>query len=470
IMEASGVVYGEMLLLNEEDGTLKLVSHRGEGIQPAEKELSLEQCPLAGRVLESGKPVLQETLDADPRLAGMLAGQEIGAVAGVPLRSKNRVLGVMHLVISAQQLFPTFDFDLFSSIGNQIGMAAENALLFHRTASQAKQIQVLNNIARIISSSLQIEEVFDAFANEMEKLISFDRLSVSFLDESGSYLRIVASGSRTDSGWGMESIIPLVGTGPGWVVLNEKHFIHPDTKEQQRFIEDQFLFEDGIRSYILLPLESRRRVVGTFGLGSHHVAAFSEKDLPLLTQLSKQISVAIDNVKLYQRTKETSILDDLSSLFNFRYFHQSLDRELKLVARHKSRLSLIFIDLDNFKPVNDNYGHLRGSKVLREVGFLLRAAIRETDIAARYGGDEFVVILPDTDAAAAKRLGERIRRLILRQVFLKDEGLNVRVGASIGISTYPNEAPTKEELIQLADERMYQDKEQNRTKPIPRES
>jgi diguanylate cyclase (GGDEF)-like protein len=202
--------------------------------------------------------------------------------------------------------------------------------------------------------------------------------------------------------------------------------------------------------------------VGTFGLGSKQPNAFSERDLPLLNQLSKQISVAIENVKLYRRTKETSILDDVSSLFNFRYFHQALDRELKLVARHKSRLSLIFIDLDDFKQINDNHGHLRGSRVLREVGFHLRAAIRETDIACRYGGDEFVVILPDTDRAAARRLGERIRQLIMQHVYLKEEGINSRLGASIGIATYPTDAPTKEQLIHLADEAMYQDKGRNK--------
>ena len=404
-----------------------------------------------------------ESWDEEPRLHQLLGSREdVGAVAGVPLRSKNRVLGVMHLAICHQQLFPTFDFDLFTSIGNQIGMAAENALLFQRTAHQAKQIKVLNNIARIIGSSLQIEEVFDAFASEMEKLIAFDRLSVAFLDASGSYLRIFSAGSRVDSGWGMESLIPVVGTGPGWVVLNEKHFIHPDTEAQRRFIEDQFLYEDGIRSYILLPLESRRRIIGTFGLGSREKSSFTEKHLPLLNQLSKQISVAIENVKLYQQTKENSILDDVSSLFNLRYFHQALDRELKLVARHKSRLSLLFIDLDKFKQINDTHGHLRGTKVLREVGFLLRAAIRETDIAARYGGDEFCVILPDTDAPQAHRLGERMRQLILQTTYLKEEGINARLGASIGLATFPTEAPTKEDLIHLADERMYRDKDKNR--------
>ena len=463
VMEASESLYGEVWIYEEERGSFQITSYRGKGINPGVKELRAEECELANRVLESGEPTLLESLDQEPRLSELLHGHtDIAALAGIPLKSKNRVLGVMLLGIATQQLFPNFDFDLFTSIGNQLGMAAENAVLFHRTARQTKQIKVLNNIGRIINSSLQIEEVFDAFANEMEKLIAFDRLSVTFLDESGSYLRILASGSRVDSGWGMESLIPVVGTGPGWVVLNETHLIHPDTKSEKRFIEDQFLYEDGIRSYILLPLDSRRRVTGTFGIGSRDKAAFTEKDLPILTQLSKQISVAIENVRLYQQTRENSILDDVSSLFNFRYFHQALERELKLTARHKSRLSLLFIDLDKFKQVNDTHGHLRGSKVLREVGFLLRAAIRETDIAARYGGDEFVVILPDTDFPQARRLGERMRQLILRTPFLKEEGIYARIGASIGLATFPTEAPTKEELIQLADERMYRDKENNK--------
>ena len=461
VMETSGGLYGEMLLWLEDSGTFQIVSHQGDNVTLPETRLPLGSCPMAAQAL-NGQPVLLDSLDADPRLARLLSDcQGIAAVAAVPLRSKSRVVGVMHLVISERQLFPTFDFDFFTSIGNQIGMAAEHALLFQRSSAQTKQITVLNNIARIISSSLQIEEVFDSFAAEMAKLISFDRLSVTILDDSGSYLRIFASGSRVDSGWGMESIIPVVGTGPGWVVLNERPFIHEDTRERQQFIEDEIFYEDGIRSYIILPLESRGKLVGTFGLGSRQPGTYSKRDLTLLGQLSEQISVAIENVKLYQQTKENSILDDVSSLFNFRYFHQALDRELKLVARHRSRLSLIFIDLDNFKQINDTHGHLRGSRVLRAVGFLLRAAVRETDIAARYGGDEFVVILPDTDLALAKRLGEHIRKIICHHVFLRDEGLNERLGASIGVATYPSEAHTKEELIQLADERMYRDKKKN---------
>jgi diguanylate cyclase (GGDEF)-like protein len=132
------------------------------------------------------------------------------------------------------------------------------------------------------------------------------------------------------------------------------------------------------------------------------------------------------------------------------------------VDRYRSVLTLIFIDLDRFKPINDRYGHLRGSRMLREVGFLLRSAVRETDYPARYGGDEFVVILPQTDGPAAARLGEKLRRLVEEHTFLQEEGINAHVGMSLGVATYPNEAASKEALIRLADERMYQDKERRK--------
>jgi len=132
------------------------------------------------------------------------------------------------------------------------------------------------------------------------------------------------------------------------------------------------------------------------------------------------------------------------------------------VDRYRSVLTLIFIDLDRFKPINDRYGHLRGSRTLREVGFLIRAAVRETDYPARYGGDEFVVILPQTDGPAAAMLGEKLRHLVEEHTFLQEEGINAHVGMSLGVATYPAEASSKEALIRLADERMYADKERRK--------
>ena len=175
--------------------------------------------------------------------------------------------------------------------------------------------------------------------------------------------------------------------------------------------------------------------------------------------LADALALAFENVRLFQKTRELSITDEVTPLFNFRHFHQILDRELKLVDRYNSVLSLIFVDLDKFKPINDQYGHLRGSRTLREVGFLIRAAVRETDYPARYGGDEFTIILPQTDRGSAVLLGQKLQRLIEGHTFLQEEGINARIGASLGVATYPTDATTKEALIRLADQRMYEDKE-----------
>jgi diguanylate cyclase (GGDEF)-like protein len=219
------------------------------------------------------------------------------------------------------------------------------------------------------------------------------------------------------------------------------------------------LLEDGIRSYVLLPLNSRGRSIGVLALGAQTSGAYDDASLARLQPLADSVALAFENVRLFQRTRELSITDEVTPLYNFRHFHQILDRELKLVDRYQSVLSLVFVDLDRFKPINDQYGHLRGSRTLREVGFLIRAAVRETDYPARYGGDEFVVILPQTDHAAAVAFAEKLRRLVEGHTFLQEEGINARLGVSLGVASYPIDASSKEVLVRVADQRMYEDKQ-----------
>jgi diguanylate cyclase (GGDEF)-like protein len=263
--------------------------------------------------------------------------------------------------------------------------------------------------------------------------------------------------------WGLGDVLPVVGSGPGFVALNNRPVLQKDLLTEHRYLEDMRLLEEGLRSYALFPLSSRERAIGVLALGSTVEGAFDETTLARLQPLADAVALAFENVRLFQKTRQLSITDEVTPLHNFRYFHQALDRELKLVNRYGSMLSLLFVDLDHFKPINDQYGHLRGSRTLREVGFLIRAAVRETDIPARYGGDEFVVILPQTDGPSARVLAEKLRRLVEGHTFLQEEGINARLGVSLGIATYPQDATTKEALIRLSDKRMYEDKESRRT-------
>jgi diguanylate cyclase (GGDEF)-like protein len=216
------------------------------------------------------------------------------------------------------------------------------------------------------------------------------------------------------------------------------------------------------RSILCAPLISRGRTIGVVQVINRRGGRFTQTDLEMLMTMVEPCAIAIENAILFQRTEQLTITDDLTKLFNSRYLNVYIGREIKRCKRHGIPLSIIFLDLDGFKSVNDQHGHLAGSRTLTEVGGILAEAVRESDILARYGGDEFVVVLPETPPGGALVIAERIRRAIASHPFLRDEGLEARISASFGIASYPDHALTPEGLIQKADQAMYRVKEKDK--------
>ena len=175
--------------------------------------------------------------------------------------------------------------------------------------------------------------------------------------------------------------------------------------------------------------------------------------------LGSQLELAYESALGLQQARQLAFVDALTDLFNGRYLDQALDRQISESERLGTPFSLLFLDLDHFKEINDAYGHLTGGKVLIEVSRILRNNVREGDVVIRYGGDEFTVVLPRADTVAAWEVAERIRKAIREHVFLGREGGSVRITASIGIATYPENAQSKEQLIDQADRAMYRGKE-----------
>jgi two-component system cell cycle response regulator len=174
--------------------------------------------------------------------------------------------------------------------------------------------------------------------------------------------------------------------------------------------------------------------------------------------LLDQASLALENAVRYARARNLVNIDDLTGLYNYRYLDLTLSREVKRAERYGAHLAVLFLDLDFFKTVNDTHGHMVGSKVLSEVGTLLKQSVREEDTVIRYGGDEYTVILVETDAAGAAVVAERIRRAIAGHRFLAGEGFDIHVTASIGCACYPEDTSTRAGLLELADQAMYRGK------------
>jgi diguanylate cyclase (GGDEF)-like protein len=226
---------------------------------------------------------------------------------------------------------------------------------------------------------------------------------------------------------------------------------------------DARVTDAAVGSVVAFPLNCRGRRVGALiGLDrapSEREPRMAPANLRAVRVLLEPAAVALDNALLLKRAEELSVTDDLTHLYNSRYLDQVLHRETKRASRSGRPLSVLFIDLDGFKTVNDTYGHLFGSRALVEAAAVIRGSARETDVVARFGGDEFAMVLPDTGGEGAYAVGARIRERLAAHVFLAGDGLAVRLTGSVGVATLPDVANTAEELLAAADKAMYRVKD-----------
>jgi diguanylate cyclase (GGDEF)-like protein len=253
------------------------------------------------------------------------------------------------------------------------------------------------------------------------------------------------------------NLTPALWVAAHWVMRHGAEFLSGDLGRDGRTAPG------AAGSAIAFPLVCRHRTVGVL-VGLDPVPSASVPSLaPTLALAFRSIleppAIALDNALSLQKAEAVSVTDDLTGLYNSRYLNLVLRRESKRASRSGRPLSLLFLDLDGFKQVNDTHGHLAGSKALVEAAVIIRGSARETDVAARFGGDEFSVVLPDTGREGAVSVAERIRDRIMACQFLASDGLSIHLTASIGVATLPDVAASAEELLRAADVAMYRVKD-----------
>ncbi|MBI5643677.1 MAG: diguanylate cyclase [Deltaproteobacteria bacterium] len=225
-------------------------------------------------------------------------------------------------------------------------------------------------------------------------------------------------------------------------------------------------------SFLIAPILKGKNPIGfLLIMSAYGKEAYGLREIKNATFIIEHASSAFENAQKYAEAKEMAFIDSLTNLYNSKYLDNALDKELKRADRLMMPVTVLFLDLDNFKRINDQNDHLIGSRVLVEVGKILLKCVREVDTVIRYGGDEYVILLVDADYDVASRVAERIRQTIEKHMFLEDDGLNLRITASIGIATYPIHTKDKKELLKIADKAMYRAKDISRNvvylAPVP---
>ena len=312
---------------------------------------------------------------------------------------------------------------------------------------------VFHQLARSLTSSFDLNAILRTILEQMERMVEAKLWALLMLDEASQELYYaIAAGQESEA---LRGLRVKMGEGiAGWVVQHGETLIVPEANDDPRMKQSGVPGVSAVRSAIAMPLRGRKGTQGVIEIFNPR-AEMSDYSIAFLHILADHAAIAIENARDVARIQQLTIMDDTTGLYNVRHLYEVLDRELKRCKKLKLPLSLAFLDLDRFKLVNDVHGHLIGSELLAHVGRRLQELSRNQDRCFRYGGDEFVILMPETGAAAALELAKIMNSALMETQFRMKNGLKLKVSASVGLSSSPDDGTAVHEIIGTADARMY---------------
>ncbi|HEY4900766.1 MAG TPA: sensor domain-containing diguanylate cyclase [Terriglobales bacterium] len=326
---------------------------------------------------------------------------------------------------------------------------------------QLYELKIFHDVAKALTSTLDLDTILQTIMEKMAAYFEPATWSLVMIDEASQepyYAASVGKGSEGFSALRLSDGSTLtewvIGHGEALVIenVNADPLIDPDSRSE---------WFEGSCAVVCVPVRTGGKVLGVIQLVNIDIHVYTRSEM-LLQTLADYAAIAIENARAVRRIQELSITDDCTGLYNARHLFTVLFDEVNRSARFGYEFTLLFLDLDHFKRVNDEHGHLIGSRLLAQVGDCLRENLRLVDAAFRYGGDEFAILLPQTSQEAGLRVARRISRVFHHRRWHLDEELRADLRASIGIATYPADATTPQSIVQRADEMMYSVKQAGR--------
>jgi diguanylate cyclase (GGDEF)-like protein len=434
------------IAFQEEDKIYFELEIEGESVLP---KRSRKVCnALTEYIIRTGQPLLIETdLESTRSKLGVdfVPPQPARSFCGVPVFLGGKPAGVMvALSTERESQFQPRDLEVMQTAASQLGVAIENARLFTEEQRRARHLAFLNTISKMAISSEDAEQMMADIVREIQKNFRYDHIGIGIMDYATKDIEIKAEAGTTSQTLGRRIAI---GSG----VLGKVARSGVSALVQNAGPTQLAGVLPESRAVLCLPISYGETLLGVLNIESRDENAFAPQDVLILNTLADLLATALHNSFVFRRLQQQSITDGLTGIKTRRFFWEALSSEWKRASRSGRPFSVVLVDLDKFKEVNDSLGHLEGDLVLARVGRLLEQKCRQSNVVARYGGDEFIILMPETGIEQAQVLAERLRLWLATDPMLEEH----HITGSFGVASFPVHGFSMEDLIRVADAGMY---------------
>ncbi|MDH5364781.1 MAG: diguanylate cyclase, partial [Dehalococcoidia bacterium] len=424
-----------------------------------------EDNPLSNLRMKPDNPVVQhlsqhrrlltiQDLDILPEFRSLWEQEKEALTAAeielfIPVISRDKLVGILVLSKKQSGRYSLEDISLLEDVTTRVAVSIERGYLHEEVRQREEELSLLSHLATIMTSSLDVQQIYDRFIKELRKVMDVDLAAIILVE--GDELNLLALTSEIGSAWQTGDRLQLKGTATEWVITNKTALVEPNLSQESRFWTGKYHIKQGVQSMVFLPMLVGDEAIGSLCIANRHPNAYTQSQVQLLSQLASRIATSIENARLYAQAEQRARIDELTGLWNRRHLMERIQIEIGRHSRYGGTFSLVILDLDSFKAFNDRYGHIEGDKLLKQLGTVLRSAIRDADEAFRYGGDEFAIILPQTGVKDAREVAERVRHRIASEIKVGESPIT----ASLGLASWPMDGIAINEIISAADKALY---------------
>ena len=440
-----------ILLLDSQTQELFIKTHFGRDELPRAMRIPLGS-GITGTAAQLKRPVYVPDVHKDARYIPSVS--DTRSELAIPLIVRDQVIGVLDFQSNSEDYFDAETIDLLTIFSTQASIAFENARLYSLERRRAGQLEAINLLARQATAVKELDRLLQTMCSLIRDSFAVDHVAI-LLHEDGTLYARGHAGLLTP-GFAPGAALPQNGLAYR-ALTSAKAVIENDVAASEEYL----LGFQETRSEICLPLISYGDKVGVLALESARPGSFLLTDVQPLESVADICAAAIRNAQHVEQLNKLAVLDGLTGIFNRRYFEHRILEEIERAGRYETALALVMLDIDGFKKLNDEFGHLLGDEVLRQLANLLTQQLRKADVVCRYGGEEFAILLPEITGENAAAVADKLRRVIEAFPF---PGVPRPVTISAGVARFPDNGATRDELVKAADEALYNAKQSGRNR------